>query len=61
MLEKFLDDEPGIPMDDRSAKVVTYTCNTKETIPMEFQLTRNKRTINFLNTHGKALEIFSNQ
>ena len=69
MLEKFLDDEPGFPMDDRSAKVVTYTCNTKETIPMEFQLPRksndvlglsewNKRTINFLNTHGKALEIF---
>ena len=72
MLEKFLDDELGIPMDDRSAKVVTYTCNTKETIPMEFQLPRksndvlglrewNTRTINFLNTHGKALEIFSNQ
>ena len=72
MLEKCLNDEPGIPMDDRSAKVVTYTCNTKETIPMEFQLPSqsndvlglsewNKRTINFLNTHGKALEIFSNQ
>ena len=29
MLENFLDDEPGIPMDDRSAKVVTYTCNTR--------------------------------
>ena len=72
MLEKFLDDEPGIPMDDRSAKVVTYTCNTKETIPMKFRLPRksndvlglsewNKRTINFLNTHRNALEIFSNQ
>ena len=72
MLEKVLDDKPGIPMDDRSAKVVMYTCNTKKTIPMEFQLPRksndvlglsewNKRTIYFLSTHGKALEIFSNQ
>ena len=71
MLVKFLNDEPGIPMDDRSAKVVTYTCNTKETIPVEFHLPRkskdflglsewNKRTVNFFNTHGKALEIFSN-
>ena len=40
MLVKFLDDEPGIPMDDRSAKVVTYTCNTKETLPVEFYLPR---------------------
>ena len=45
MLVKFLDDEPGIPMDDRSAKVVTYTCNTKETIPMEFQLPRKSNDI----------------
>jgi hypothetical protein len=72
MLEKFLEDEPGISMDDRSTKVVTYTCNTKETIPVEFNLSRksndvlglsewNKRTINFLNSHEKTLEIFSNQ
>ena len=72
MLVKYLEDKPGISMDDRSTKVVTYTCNTKETIPVEFYLPRksndvlglsewNKRTINFLNTHGKALEIFSNQ
>ena len=72
MLSKFLADEPGISMDDRGTKVVTYTCNTKESIPVEFHLPRksndilglsewNKRTINYLNTHGKALEIFSNQ
>jgi hypothetical protein len=72
MLVKFLEDEPGISMDDRSTKVVTYTCNSKETIPVEFHLPRksndvlglskwNKRTIHFLNTHGRALEIFSNQ
>jgi hypothetical protein len=72
MLEKFLEDEPGIPLNDRNAKVVTYTCNTKESIPVEFYLPRklndflglrewNKRTINHLNTHGKALKIFSNQ
>ena len=36
MLVKFLEDKPGISMDDRSTKVVTYTCNTKETIPVEF-------------------------
>jgi hypothetical protein len=59
-------------MDDRNAKVVTYTCNTKESIPVEFHLPRksnhvlslnewNKRTTNFLNTHGEALEIYSNQ
>ena len=40
MLMKFLEDEPGISMDDRSTKVVTYTCNTKETIPVEFYLPR---------------------
>ena len=49
MLEKILDDEPGIPMDDRSAKVVTYTCNTKETIPMEFQLPRKSNDVLGLN------------
>ena len=72
MLVKYLEDEPGIPMNDRSTKVVAYTCNTKETISVEFYLPRksndvlglsewNKRTINFLNTHEKTLEIFSNQ
>ena len=72
MLFKCLADDPGISMDDRGAKVVTYTCNTKESIPIEFHLPRNsndilglsewnKRTINYLNTHGMALEIFSNQ
>jgi hypothetical protein len=69
---KFLDDELGIPMIECNAKVVTYAYNTKETIPVEFQLPRksndvlglserNKRTTNYLNTHGKALDIFSNQ
>ena len=72
MLKKFLEDKPGIPLNDRNAKVVTYTCNTKESIPVRFYLPRksndvlglsewNKHTINYLNTHGKALEIFSNQ
>jgi hypothetical protein len=44
----------------------------KKSIPVELYLPRksndvlglsewNKRTVNYLNTHGKALEIFSNQ
>jgi len=45
MLEKFLEDEPGISMDDRSTKVVTYTCNTKETIPVEFNLPRKSNDV----------------
>ena len=45
MFDKFSDDEPGNPMDNRSAKVVTYTCNTKETIPMEFQLPRKSNDV----------------
>ena len=72
MLDKLLENVPGITMNDRNAKVVTYTCNTKESIPVEFNLPRksndvlglsewNKRAIKFFNTHGKALDIFSNQ
>ena len=45
MLVKFLNNEPGIPMDDRSAKVVTYTCNTKETIPVQFQLMKKPNDV----------------
>ena len=58
MLDKLLENEPGITMNDRNAKVVTYTCNTKESIPVEFNLPRksndvlglsewNKRAIKF--------------
>ena len=43
MLVNFLDDEPSIPMDDRRAKVVTYKCNTKETIPVEFHFPRKSK------------------
>ena len=72
MLDKYLEDEPGITIDDRNAKAVTYTCNTKELIPVELNLPRkandvlglskwNKGITIFLNTHGKTLEIFFNQ
>ena len=72
MLGNVLEDESGNTMDGRNAKVVTYTCNTKESIPVKCKFPRksndvlglsewNKRTTNFLNTHGKPLEIFSNQ
>jgi hypothetical protein len=45
MIVKFLEDEPGISMDDRGAKVVTYTRNTKESIPVEFYLPRKSNDI----------------
>ena len=43
MLVKFLDDEPGIAMHDRSAKVVLYTCNPKETISFAKDIERRLR------------------
>ena len=51
MLVKFLD--------DRSAKVVTYTCITKETIPVEFHLPRKSNDVLGLSEWNKRTVIFS--
>jgi hypothetical protein len=45
MLAKYPEDEPGIPMDAHNAKVVTYTCNTKKSFPVELHLPRKSNDV----------------